>query len=205
MILIFYHVQDHTGKSFLLPQCVTLAIMSQNIQSVLGSEPKCSFMIFQVFNTAPVENRIRLSVLLRNPYLILRRIVYVQSVIASDYQPGLLVYGQRIHNFIFFQFRKSLGQQTDLTRFGVELTDSAISVDTDPQTSRRVFYNSPYITEIQFILIISIRISICPHFTGFNAVQTIVIGTYPNSFLTVFIEYTAILLIKFFIKYIHAM
>ena len=206
MILIFYHIQDHTGKSFLFPQRVTPAIVSQNIQTVLGSEPKCSFMIFQdliVFNTAPVKNRIRLPVLLRNPYIILRRIVYVQSVITPDHQFGLLIYRQRIHYFIPLQFRKPLGQQTDFTCFGIELTDSAISVDADPQTSRRVFYNSPYITEIQLILIIGIRISVCPYLATFNAVQAIVIGTYPNSFLTVFIKYTAILLIEFFIKHIH--
>ena len=206
MILIFYHIQDHTGKSFFFPQRVTPAIVSQNIQTVLGSEPKCSFMIFQdliVFNTAPVKNRIRLPVLLRNPYIILRRIVYVQSVITPDHQFWLLIYRQRIHYFIPLQFRKPLGQQTDFTCFGIELTDSAISVDADPQTSRRVFYNSPYITEIQLILIIGIRISVCPYLATFNAVQAIVIGTYPNSFLTVFIKYTAILLIEFFIKHIH--
>ena len=70
-------------------------------------------MVFEyliILDTSLIENRISLAVFLRYPYFIRCRIVNVESIITAYDQPGLIIYGQCIRYFIFFEFGKLFGQ-----------------------------------------------------------------------------------------------
>ena len=70
-------------------------------------------MVFEyliILDTSLIEYRISLAIFLRYPYFIRCRIVNVESVITAYYQPGLIIYGQCIRYFIFFEFGKLFGQ-----------------------------------------------------------------------------------------------